>query len=159
MRRGYIPCCGKVCGGVRRQSNKSLSQKKEEKQIYDMKYREVNREYRKKQRAEYFKKTYDKEDAAKKRKLTMARHVEYCRSPEYKEWKKQYDEMYRAKQVYGEYWESFILLMKVEREALSRMDWTEIRRINGTLNKHQQRRRDYERLNSNKSKECPMGNA
>lgn len=147
LRKGYIPTCSKKCGGARRRTNKPAIQKKLEKRLYDMQYREVNKEYRKKQKSEYFQRTYDPIKAAELRKLTMPRHVEYCRQSHYKEYKRQYDQKYRAKEEYGEFWESFLTLQKIEKEVDDRMDWTEIRTINGVLNKKQTRRRDYERIN------------
>jgi len=72
-------------------------------------------------------------------------HVEYCRRAEYKKWKAQYDQKHRARKWFGDFGEAAIVLNKLEGEINSRISWTERRRQNGTLNKHQQRRREYDR--------------
>jgi Neuraminidase (sialidase) len=46
--------------------------------------------------------------------------VEYCRQPEYKEYKREYDVKYHAKKNYGEYWEAAILLNELENEIDNR---------------------------------------
>lgn len=149
LKRGYTPCCSMDCAGLRRRSNKTSAQKKEEKRIYDIKYKTENKEKLKKEKKLWFRKTYNPEKAAIERKKNMARHVKYCQSSKYKEWKKQYDTKYRAKKNYGEYWESFVLLSSLKDEIYSRVDWYTIKYESGLLNKQQQRRRDYDRLNSN----------
>jgi hypothetical protein len=114
-----------------------------------MEFRRKNREILKIKKKEYFQKTYDPEKAAIERKANLPRHVEYCRQPKYRKYKKGYDAKHRAKNDYGEFWEAFLALREIEREVRKRMSWYEIEKQNGTLNKHQQRRRDYERLNCN----------
>lgn len=76
----------------------------------------------------------------------MHLHVEYCRRPEYREWKKGYDREYRCKQEYGPFWEAASILFDIENEINERISRYEIYQQNGTLNKHLNRRRDYERL-------------
>jgi len=51
------------------------------------------------------------------RKRKMPKHIEYCRQPKYKEYKKGYDEQYRAKKYYGDYWEAAIALKNLENEV------------------------------------------
>lgn len=143
--RGANLYCGRSCSGVGRRKNKTRDQKVEEKRLYDMEYRRKNKALLKAKKSAYFQQTYDPAAAAIERKKNMARHAEYCRRPEYKEWKREYDRQYRAKQDYGEFWESFIVLTDIEREVFSRMSWYEIHLENGQLNKRNQRRRDYER--------------
>ncbi len=159
LRKGYVMTCGKLCGGKRRRLDKTLEQKKLEKRNYDMEYRAGNRQMLREKKSRYFQKTYDPAKAAEKRKLTMPRHIEYCRNPKYKAYKQQYDAKYRAKTEYGEFWESSMLLINLDKEIESRMDWTEIRTLNNVLNKKQTRRREYERLNSNKLENFAMGNS
>lgn len=72
----------------------------------------------------------------------MHRHVEYCRSPEYRAWKKQYDQKYCAQKKYGEFWESAILLRKLEGEY----NQEEVRQINNLHNKTQKRKRQWRQL-------------
>ena len=97
--------------------NKTKKQKVAEKREYDMEYRRKNRQLLKVKKQMYFEKTYDPVKAAEERKLKMSRHVEYCRRPEYKAWKREYDQIYRVKQNYGVFWESFIVLTDIEREV------------------------------------------
>jgi hypothetical protein len=143
--------CGKRCAGIARRSNKTKDQKVKEKQLYDKLYRMRNKELLKAKKAEYFKKNYDPEKARIKRKKNMRLHVQYCRSPKYKRYKKAYDKKYRAKTQYGDFWESYLLVLKVDEILKTTTDRYEIRKQNGILNKTQERRRNYERLNCNKS--------
>jgi len=143
--------CNKDCSGMAHRKNKSDAEKKEEKRLYDMEYRAKNIELIKQKKRVHFLKTYDPVKAAIERKANMPRHVEYCRQPKYKAYKREYDESYRAKREFGEFWESAILVNKINGEVLSRATRFEIKQTNGTINKAQSRRRDYERLNSQKS--------
>lgn len=147
-RQGYNIYCGRVCAGVGRRANKTDQQKKEEKRIYDAEYREKNKASLKKKKAAYYKENRNPQKEAEKRKKNMARHIEYCRTPSYRKYKKQYDESYRAKKHYGEFWEVSLALNRLSQEVRDRMDFTELAKAKGTLNKHQTRRREYERLNS-----------
>jgi hypothetical protein len=151
LKHGRGIYCNRECSGLGRRSNKTPEQKKEEKRLYDLEYRNNNKEVLKAKKAEYHKLTYDVLSAKEKRKLRAAQHAEYCRQPEYKAWKKTYDQQHRAKKLFGEYWESAILLINLDNEIDARMDKYEIYAINGTLNKKQTRRRDYERTHSNQS--------
>lgn len=141
--------CNRKCYGLNRRSDdRTLEQKKLDKRSYDMEYRAKNKTLLQEKKAKWFQETYDPIKAAEIRKLRMPGHVEYCRQPKYKAYKQQYDAKYRAKTNFGEFWESSILLVNLEKEISSRMDWNEIRALNGILNKKQTRRRNYERLNS-----------
>lgn len=142
--------CDRVHAGLARRSGKTLEQKKEEKRLYDLNYRATSPTL-KQRKADYNQRTYDPVKAAVKRKERMPKHVEYCRRPEYKVKKKEYDRQYRAEKYYGEFWESFIALLQIEQAVIEQGDKMEIAVINGTLNKKQTRRREYERLNCNKS--------
>ena len=75
--------CNKICAGLGRRKNISVEEKKKLKAEYDREYRKNNREQIKERKAEYFQRTYDPEKERIKRKITMPRHVEYCRRPEY----------------------------------------------------------------------------
>lgn len=152
IKNGLSIYCDRVCSGYGRRTNKSEAQKKEEKRLYDMLYRDKNKEMLKEKKAKYFQDTYDPIKAAKERKKNMKRHVEYCRNPEYKSYKKKYDRLYRAKKEYGEEWgEVMNALLFLDDEVKSRSTRHEIYYTNGVAIKKQQRRRDYERLNSSKS--------
>jgi len=54
------------------------------------------------------------------RKKNMPKHIEYCRQPEYKEWKKKYDRRVRVAE-YGEYAESYELLEELVKEIKRQM--------------------------------------
>jgi hypothetical protein len=140
-----------VCAGFGRRKNKTADQKKEEKRLYDIAYREKNLARIKAGKHEWFKRTYDPAAAAIERKKKMPQHVEYCRRPEYKAYKQKYDQQYRAKKIYGEFHESFLILQKIDQEVASRASKYDIALENGTINKAQHRRREYERTHSNQS--------
>lgn len=125
---------------------KPKAQKVEEKRLYDMEYRRKNRRLLAGKKRAYFERTYDPVKAAKVRAVRMPLHVEYCRQPRYKRWKRRYDQKHRAQRMFGPYAESFLLLRKIEKEVTSRMSKYEIGLTNGTINKAMQRRREYARL-------------
>lgn len=143
--------CNKVCAGLSRRNNKSAEQKKEDKRLYDLAYREKNVDLLKEKKAAWFQNSYVPVQAAIKRKKKMPYHVEYCRRPEYKKWKRQYDEIHRAKKFFGEFYESVLLLKQIDSEVSSRASKYDIGLENGTINKSQNRRREHERSYSNKS--------
>jgi hypothetical protein len=140
--------CDRTCAGLGRRSGKTGEQKKEHKRLYDLQYRQTSATL-KTRKSIWFKKTYDPIKAAEKRKETMPRHIEYCRRPEYKEWKRNYDQRHLAEKQYGEFAETVIILRQLEKEVMERISKEDINIINNTLNKKQTRIRDYERFNSN----------
>ncbi len=93
---------------------------KEAKAEYDRKYRKKNRARIKARQAAYFQSTYDPVKAAKERQKKMPEHVEYCRRPEYKTWKKKYDRQHRLSK-YGEFAEAYALLLALEKEIREQM--------------------------------------
>lgn len=132
--------CDLRCAGMARRSGKTQEQKVEEKRLYDAAYRTKNREILKMKKSAYFQRTYDPVRAAKERKKRMRLHVEYCRQPRYKAWKREYDRKYRARE-YGPFAEAYTLAINLNREIKSRMSSYEIRIQNQTLNKRQTRSR------------------
>lgn len=138
--------CGKPCSGLARRIYKAKTQKVAEKKLYDEEYRRKNRERLKAEKAAHFRRTYDPVKAAIERKANMAKHVAYCQRPEYKQWKQQYDQQFRARKMFGPFAESFLLLQEIEKEIASRMSRYDIYMANGTINKWLKRRREYERL-------------
>ena len=147
-RKGSPVYCSKDCASEARRLHKSDQQKRAEKAKYDADYRAKNQDRLKIKSAEYHRKNYDPEKARAYRKTRMHKHVEYCRKPEYRAKKAQYDKTYRAVKQYGEYAECFLIFREIERECLSRKTRYELDLENGRLGKTQKRRRDYERLNS-----------
>lgn len=150
--------CSKVCSGLARRKEKTAEQRKEEKRLYDIQYRARDVEERKRRKAEYYRRTKDRVKEAETRKRRMPQHVEYCRRPEYRQWKKSYDRQYRAHKHYGDFADCFLLVMEIRDECLSRMTDYEIRLEKGTLNKSLQRKRDYERTLRNSPEVGPLGN-
>lgn len=119
---------------------KTKAQKVAEKRLYDMAYRAKNRAMLKAKKAAYFQRTYDPVKAAKVRKKRMHLHVEYCRQPRYKAWKRSYDQKRRDSE-YGPFAEAARLAINLNREIKGRMSNYEIRLENQTLNKRQGRTR------------------
>lgn len=150
--------CSRICTGLARRQYKSTKQKRAEKRLYDMEYREKNRAALKAKKAAYHLKNYDPAKAAVDRKKRAKQHAEYCRRPEYKQWKQQYDRRYWAKKNYGGFWESFLILQDIENEIVSRFDRAELKYLNGATNKTQTRRRDYDRSHSNQPEDGPLEN-
>jgi hypothetical protein len=156
-RSGVPIYCGRVCSGLARRKLRSDDERRAIKAAYDAKRRSDNAEKIRIKKAAYYQRTRDPVKEAEKRKERMPRHVEYCRRSEYVAWKAVYDQEYRAKKEFGEFWESAILALEIRRECLALADDTEIRRQSGTLNKHQQRRREYDRTYSNQPESGPLG--
>lgn len=150
--------CTRACAGVARRSDTTTDQRRAAKAEYDRQRRADLAEKLKAEKAEYHRRTYDPAKAAIVRKARMPRHVEYCRRPEYREWKAQYDRQHRARKHYGDYAECFLIAMQIRAECLERMTDEEIRIASGTINKKLNRRREYDRTHSNKPEIGALGN-
>ena len=111
--------CNRKCAGMgHRKKNPKTPRNpnwKAMKAEYDRKYRKKNRKALRKKKKAYFKRTYDPVKAAVKRKETMPRHVEYCRQPKYKAYKRQYDKKLRAA-AFGEYADAYKTLLVLLKE-------------------------------------------
>jgi hypothetical protein len=98
---------------------------KKAKAAYDREYRKKNRAMLKAKKAAYFQRTYDPVKAAKERKKTMARHIEYCRRPEYRKKKAAYDRKREAEE-YGEFAECReilkVLMKEIKRQEPDRFE-------------------------------------
>jgi hypothetical protein len=94
--------------------------KKEKKVAYDREYRKKNRALLKAKKAAYFQKTYDPIKAAKERKKKMPQHVQYCRQPWYKAWKREYDKQRRSSK-FGPFAEAHQALIALQREIRKQM--------------------------------------
>lgn len=134
--------CGRRCSGLgRRKPPKSKAQRRAEKAAYDKIYRQKNlAKIKARKRARHLR-TYDPEKARIERKKRAPAHAEYCRRPEYKRWKSEYDRQYRAKE-FGPFAEAYRLTIELNREIKGRMTNEQIQRENGTQNKTQRRRRE-----------------
>lgn len=147
-RKDNLPLyCNRKCAGLGRRKNRTEEELKRLKREYDKQFRAKNLERIKREKREYHLRTYDPEKEAKKRKLRMPRHVEYCRRPEYRKWKRDYDIKHRAKTDFGPFFEAALVLRDIEQEVDKRMDWYDRATVKGTLNKALQRRREYDRIN------------
>lgn len=144
---GLTIYCSKICSGLARRVWKPDEQKKTEKWLYDLLRRNRLRDRLKAEKAAHHKLTYDPEKARIVRAKNMPRHVEYCRRPEYRAKKVEYDKVRQAKRNFGEFYEAALLVGDLNTEVRSRISKYESSLINGTLNKATQRKRDYERLN------------
>lgn len=136
--------CNRKCAGLGRRCGKSKAQRVAEKAAYDQIYREKNLARITAEKAVYFKRTYDPVAAAIERKKHMPRHIEYCRRPEYRAWKTEYDKQHRAKKNFGPFAEIALLTNDLNREIKERMTNAEIRWKNQTANKAQFRDREGE---------------
>ena len=139
--RGLNLYCGRRCSGLGRRTGKTKAQRKEEKRLYDIEYRAKNLETIKVKKRAYFQRTYDRKAAAEYRKQRMHLHVEYCRRPEYKAWKREYDRKYRAKE-FGAFAEAYMLTIDLNRAIKGVMTNEQIKWENGTANKAQFRKRE-----------------
>jgi hypothetical protein len=138
--------CGKVCAGLaRRLANPPTDeQRRASKAAYDAKRRNgpKREEILTGKRAHYqANKGEISERQAVYRAAHMDRHVEYCRQPEYRAKKAEYDRKRRAELNFGDFSEAALLLGDIENEIAERASKYEIYATNGTLNKAQQRRR------------------
>ncbi len=151
--------CGRACSAIGRQTDtRTDAEKRAAKSAYDAEYRAKNITEIKAKKATYYAENHDREKEREYRKRTMARHVEYCRRPEYREYKREYDKEYRAKQDYGEFWECFLLAMSIRDEAVRQAGGDyELRLMKGTMNKAIKRRRDYERLDREEPEDFALG--
>lgn len=133
--------CNRRCSGLGRRIGKTKAQKVAEKKVYDAEYRAKNLAMLKAKKHEYFKRTYDPVEAAKVRKVRMPLHIEYCRQPAYKAWKRDYDRRYRAAE-FGEFAEAYMLTIDLNREIKGRTSNAQIKYENGCTNKSQRRERE-----------------
>lgn len=138
IREGKPLYCDRVCSGMARRV--PLGQKKEAKRVYDAQRRIDNVAEIRAQHAAYYQRTRDPAKERERRRANMGRHVEYCRRPEYRDYKADYDRELRANE-YGEYGEVYLLLLDLEREIRSRATGYERRRARGYYTRTAQQRR------------------
>lgn len=145
--KGVPIYCSRDCSHESRRVHRSTVEAKAIKAAYDREYR--NRDYvAAKKRAAYHAKVAADPIGmrARERELrqkTMARHVEYCRQPEYRAKKMVYDKSYRANRFYGPFADAFLILKDLENQIASRATRHQIYTENGTVNKSIRRKREY----------------
>ncbi|WP_299116869.1 hypothetical protein [uncultured Winogradskyella sp.] len=105
IKNGNNIYCNRKCSGLGRRNGKSKEQLKEEKRLYDKKYRENNLEKLKAKKKAYYdanaKEIYKRNRVKKDNDEARAKHAEYCRRPDQREKEK----INRYKRVYGEDWQ------------------------------------------------------
>lgn len=138
IRQGKPLYCDRACAGRARQV--SQSHKKRRKAEYDARRRAEKATEISAQKRAYYQRTRDPERERERRRANMSRHVEYCRRPEYKAAKAEYDRERRAKD-YGPYGDAYLLLVDLEREIRSRATWTERAKARGYFTRTAQQRR------------------
>ncbi len=150
--------CNRTCAGLARRKGKTELQRKSEKAIYDKGYRAKLEAEIKARKAEHYRLHHDRAKEKAYRQASKQQHLEYCRTPEYRASKREYDKVYRAKKDYGELWECAILVNQIRDKALELAGGDyEIRLANGTLSKNQKRKRAYERLNREDFEDGSLG--
>jgi hypothetical protein len=140
--RGLNLYCSLECSALGRRTKRTKAEKIEAKRLYDIEYRAKNLERILQGKHEYHLRTYDPAKAAIKRKKRMPAHVEYCRQPEYRKWKAEYDKKYRASRHFGPFAEAYLTLRQIEIAIRERATDYEVRQEKGTFGKSQQRRRE-----------------
>lgn len=144
--------CSRTCSGLARRKPDKLTGDafKIAKAEYDRQRRaKLGEELREKKRNAYYA-AIERDEALVRqkqkayRKKIMPRHVEYCRQPEYKAKKRQYDRQLRA-QAYGPFADAYLLLQDIQGEISTCATRQEIYEQNGTINKTQKRKREYEK--------------
>ena len=140
--------CSKTCSGLSRRVEKTPEQKRAEKAEYDRKRREALGAALKEEKKAYYQANRERilVHMAEYRKQRMPKHVEYCRRPEYKAYKAEYDKV-RDESEYAEFAEAWRLLQELEKEIRSQATAYERRVANGYyLRSAQKRRRELCRL-------------
>lgn len=134
--------CSKACSGLARRVEKADDQKRAEKAEYDRRRRLEKGDALKAEKRAYYAANRDRLLAvmAEYRKVRMPAHVEYCRRPEYKAKKHEYD-MRRNAEEYGEWAETWRLLLDLEKEIRSQASAYERRVANGYYTRNAQKRR------------------
>jgi hypothetical protein len=132
--------CNKDCAGMARRSGKTEAEKKAEKREYDKAYRAANFERIKAEKAAWFQANYDPAKASVERKARMHLHVEYCRRPEYRAKKAEYDRKRRF-QEFGPFADAAMVLDQLEKEIRARASWYEVAVAKGYFTRNAQKRR------------------
>lgn len=138
--------CDRACAGMARRNHNPPTevQRKEAKRLYDAQRRSERLEELRKQKRDYYVANRERilAQMVAYRKEHMPRHVEYCRRPEYREWKKGYDHKHESSK-YGEFGDEFRLLQELEKEIRSRATAYELLVAKGYyMRSSQQRRRE-----------------
>lgn len=145
--------CGRTCAGLARRlpASKTPEQKKAEKTAYDRQRREGRAEQIKAEKRAYYEANRERllAQMTEYRKVRMPLHAEYCKRPEYKTYKRQYD--YKRREAkYAEWADAWRLLLDLEKEIRSQATVYERRVANGYYTRNAQtRRRELWKLRKN----------
>lgn len=141
-RLGLNIYCSRICSGLGRRVERTEEQKKQIKSEYDKQRRKELHNLISEKKKAFFKKDYTENPEKYRawRKKRSPKHSEYCRQPEYKKKKVEYDKQHRAKKYYGEYAESFLLIMDISKEYDNRI----IKQQQGLTNKAKIRKRSWQ---------------
>lgn len=134
-----VQYCNKTCAGLGRRRNLTIEQKKAEKANYDREYRNNNRELLKEKKQIYYQTPSGRAVQKRNRDNRKEQHKAYIKTDRYRKWKHDYDKIYVAKNKYGEFFESGILLNELEIAILPERKEAKIQ--NGISNKSQKRKR------------------
>jgi hypothetical protein len=110
---GYGLYCNQTCSGLDRRT--SIDDKKQVKAHYDKKLRqsEVYKWYR-----AFLFQAQNSENPQKfinQRKRLYKKHLAYLQTDDYKKYKKQYDERFRATKKYGQFGEAALILFSIQK--------------------------------------------
>ncbi len=139
-RSGLRLFCGRRCSGLTRRKGKTKAQRVAEKREYDMAYRAANLATIKEKKRLHYQATRDPEKERAYRKAHMARHVKYCRRPEYRAYKREYDKKHRARE-YGPFADCFLILQDLNAEIAARMSRYDIYMANSRFERYHEKRK------------------
>ncbi len=94
------------------------TQSKEKKRLYDIEYRRLNKEKIRASKQEYNKTSNGRAMQKRARDKQKDYHLSYCRTVEYRDNKKKYDEINLSKKKYGEFWEVMLLVKKINKKVI-----------------------------------------
>jgi len=148
-KQGLNVYCSLEHSGLGRRDKRTSEQKKADKSAYD-KNRRLEKFDVIKAKKQAYDKTPEGRAAQKRRRQTrMPKHVEYCRQPEYRAKKVEYDRRHRAEKFFGEFAECAILVEQINKTLIEKADKAHLRTIQGTNTKSQRRKRQWLRLLKN----------
>lgn len=129
--------CNRACAGLAKRTSKE--EKIKLKADYDRKRRKELGEFLKQKQRVYNASPAGRAMQKRNREKFKQNHLEYCRTEEYRKWKHDYDQEHAAKKVYGEFWESHLILKKII--TIIEPEKQEVKIQKGTYNKCQKRKR------------------
>lgn len=132
--------CGKKCSGLARRKNRTVEEKKKIKSEYDKIYRKKNANKIKERNRLYDSSPLGRAMQKRNREKFKQYHLEYCRTPEYRKYKRDYDHKHHLKNKYGEFWEAASILVKLNSILPSKT----IKYNQGIINKTQKRKRKWQ---------------